>query len=179
MDKTPVAHLIKALAHQRGVPAFIKVCTSLMTGADRNDYIEELRALTGHAWTPGDDVFNPEIWRDYWIRTWGARGLLYVWDDSATDAVITGLADEHWRPAEMCLRVTARHEVALAGDGAAALLHHSLPRVRMQALRALALAGDTQHLKAVLDATYDGHPEVSRQAARTLDQMRKRLDTPQ
>ena len=44
------------------------------------------------------------------MRTWGARGLLHVWADSATDAVVRGLADEHWRPAEMCLKVAARHE---------------------------------------------------------------------
>ena len=41
------------------------------------------------------------------MRTWGARGLLHCWDDAATDAVVAGLGDEHYRPAEMCLKVSA------------------------------------------------------------------------
>lgn len=175
MESTPVPQLIKALAKRIGVPAFVAVCTDLMAGADRNKYVEELRSLTGHAWKPGDRIFNPESWGDYWIRTWGARGLLHVWDDSATDAIVAGLADRHWRPVEMCLKVTARHEVAGAGDGVAALLTHDLPRVRNQALRALALVGDTPHIAAVRAATLDAHPEVRRQAVRTLGQMCARL----
>jgi len=176
MGSTPVPHLIKALAKRIGVPAFVAVCTDLMAGADRNQYVDELRSLTGHAWEPGDRIFDPQSWDDYWVRTWGARGLLYVWDDGATDAVVTGLADPHWRPAEMCLKVTARHEVAGTGDGAAALLTHDLPRVRSQALRALALVGDTSHIEPVRDATRDIHPEVRLQATRTLEQMSGRMD---
>lgn len=176
MERTPVAQLIKALAERIGVPAFVATCTDLMAGADRNLYVEELRSLTGHAWEPGDNVFDLESWPDYWLRTWGARGLLHVWDDSATDSIVKGLADEHWRPAEMCLKVAARHEVAGAGDGAAALLTHELPRVRVQALRALALVGDTSHIEQVVAATHDVFPEVSRQAVRTFEQMSKRLD---
>ena len=49
-----------------------------------------------------------DVWQDYWVRTWGARGLLHVWDDAATGAVVAGLDDEEWRPAEMCLKVVAR-----------------------------------------------------------------------
>lgn len=73
------------------------------------------------------------VWKDYWLRTWGARGLLHVWDEAATHALAAGLDDEEWRPAEMCLEVVARHEVAGAGDGAAALAEHDLPRVRRAA----------------------------------------------
>ena len=111
-EKPPVAELIVGLAERIGVPAFVAVCTDLMGGADREEYVEELRGLTGHDWHPGDGVLDRSSWADYWVRTWGARGLLHVWDDSATSAVVAGLADEHWRPAEMCLKVTARHDVA-------------------------------------------------------------------
>ena len=121
--KPPVADLIVGLAERIGVPAFVAVCTDLMGGADREEYVEELRSLTGHDWHPGDGVFDRDVWHDYWVRTWGARGLLHVWDDSATSAVVAGLADEHWRPAEMCLKVTARHDVAGAGDAAAVARH--------------------------------------------------------
>jgi hypothetical protein len=178
MKEAPVPDLIKSLASRLGMPAFVAVCTGLMSGADRNDYVDELRGLTGHAWNPGDNVFDSQSWPDYWVRTWGARGLLHVWHDSATGAVVAGLSDEHWRPVEMCLKVSARHEVAGTGDGAATLVTHELPRVRIQALRALAVVGDTPHIPLVEIATNDPRPEVQRQALKTLDQMSRRLDFP-
>lgn len=176
MKEANLPDLIKSLARRLGVPAFVAVCTDLMSGADRNTYVEELRSLTGHAWNPGDNVFDPQSWPDYWVRTWGARGLLHVWDDSATEAVLGGLSDEHWRPAEMCLKVTARHEVADAGDLVVGWVGHELPRVRLQALRALAVVGDTGHVEVVRSATLDLRPEVRRQALLTLDRMEIRLD---
>ncbi len=171
-----MAELIADLAAQVGVPRFVAVCTDQMAGADREEYVDELRSLTGHDWHPGDGVFDRESWQDYWVRTWGARGLLHVWDDSATDAVVRGLADEHWRPAEMCLKVATKHEVAGTGDGAAALADHELPRVRAQAMRALAVTGDSEHLDVVRDHLDDEDAEVRKQAARALDALERRLD---
>ena len=92
------------------------------------------------------------------------------------DAVVTGLGDEHWRPAEMCLKVVAAHDVAGAGDGAAALAGHDLPRVRAAALRALAVAGDTEHVEAVQDRLDDPDAAVRRTAARSLERLARRLD---
>ena len=174
--KPPVADLIVGLAERIGVPAFVAVCTDLMGGADREQYVEELRGLTGHDWHPGDGVLDRDVWHDYWVRTWGARGLLHVWDDSASAAVVTGLADEHWRPAEMCLKVTAKHDVAGAGDAAAVLVTHELPRVRAQALRALAVAGDTPHVELVRDRLEDDDEAVRRHAERALEALATRLD---
>lgn len=175
-DKPPVAGLIVGLAERIGIPAFVAVCTDLMAGADREQYVEELRGLTGHDWRPGDGVLDRTSWADYWVRTWGARGLLHVWDDTATSAVVAGLADEHWRPAEMCLKVTAKHEVAGAGDAASQWLTHELPRVRAQALRALAVVGDTEHVDLVRERLEDEDEVVRTQAERTLTRMRRRLD---
>jgi len=175
-DRPPVADLIADLAARVGVPRFVAVCTDLLGGADRESYVDELRALTGHGWRPGDDVFDREVWHDYWVRTWGARGLLHVWDDGATDAIVAGLADTHWRPAEMCLKVAARHEVAGTGDGAVALADHELSRVRAQAMRALAVTGDTEHVPAVQAHLDDEDAAVRRQAARALAALERRLD---
>lgn len=171
-----MAELIAELAARLGVPRFVEVCTALMAGADREEYVEELPGLTGHEWHPGDGVFDRARWHDYWVRTWGARGLLHVWDDSASEAVVRGLADEHWRPAEMCLKVAARHEVAGTGDGAAVLADHELPRVRAQAMRALAATGDSEHVPAVRDHLDDPDEAVRRQAARALTALEARLD---
>lgn len=176
MGERDVSKQILALADRIGRKAFVDVCLNLMTGADRNLYVDELRSLTGHAWLPGDSIFDPKSWPDYWVRTWGARGLLHVWDDRATDAVVDGLADEHWRPAEMCLKVVARHEVGGAAEGAVRLLDHLMPRVRIQALRALAVVGDTEHFDAVLQLADDPDPAVSGQASRTISTMKMRLD---
>lgn len=175
-DRPPVAELIAGLAARLGVPRFVAVCTDLLDGAERESYVQELRGLTGHDWQPGDGVLDPEVWPDYWVRTWGARGLLHVWDDGATHAIVAGLADPHWRPAEMCLKVAARHEVAGTGDGAVALADHDLPRVRAQAMRALAVTGDTEHLDAVREHLDDDDAAVRRQAARALAALEKRLD---
>lgn len=177
-EKPPVAQLIAGLAERIGVPAFVAVCTDLMGGAEREEYVEELRSLTGHDWQPGDAVLDRGTWHDYWVRTWGARGLLHVWDDSATPAVVAGLADEHWRPAEMCLKVTAKHEVAGTGDGAALLVMHERSRVRVAALRALAVVGDTEHVGQVRAALEDADEAVRVQAERSLEQMGERLALP-
>lgn len=172
----PVPQLIADLAHLLGTHDFVVLCTELMGGADRHDHVAELRYLTGHPIDAGSPVLDPDVWGDYWVRTWGARGLLHVWTDEATSAIVAGLADEHWRPAEMCLKVTARHEVAGAGAGAAALAPHELPRVRGQALRALAVVGDVEHVEVVRERVEDPDADVRRQAARALDALARRLD---
>ena len=99
-----------------------------------------------------------------------------VWSDGASDAVVAGLSDEHWRPAEMCLKVAARHEVAGTGPWAARLATHALPRVRAQALRALAVVGDTEHADVVRRGLDDPDPAVRTQAARAWERMSARLD---
>ena len=178
MGERPVGELIRELASRLGMPAFTKVCVDLLEGAPREGHLDALPWLTGHDWAEGSDVRDQDVWHDYWLRTWGARGLLHVWDDSATGAVVAGLSDEHWRPAEMCLKVTARHEVAGAGDGAAALADHELPRVRAAAMRALAVAGDTEHVDVVRDRLDDPDEAVRRAAARALERLGRRLDLP-
>lgn len=170
----PVARLIAELADHLGVPAFVDVCTDLLAGAPRTAHLDELRYLTGHE--PGPVLLDESRWAPYWTRAWGARGLLHVWDDSATPAIVAGLGDEHWRPAETCLKVTSRHEVAGAADGAAALAGHALPRVRAQAVRALGVVGDTEHVDAVRAVLDDEQPWVRRHAARALERMAARLD---
>jgi len=166
---------IAELAHRIGRERFVAACVDLLGGAPRERYVEELRGLTLHPWNPGDASFDRTSWADSWVRSWGARGLLHVWDDSATEAVVRGLADAHDRPAEMCLKVAARHEVAGAGDGAAILARHARPRVRVQALRCLAATGDSEHVDAVRAALEDPDAEVRRQAHRAMRALAERL----
>jgi HEAT repeat protein len=74
----------------------------------------------------------------YWPRVWGARGLLYAWDDFAIPAIIRATADDAWRVREMAAKVIARRGVGDAMDAVAALREDSVPRVRTAAERAVA-----------------------------------------
>ncbi|MBS44853.1 MAG: hypothetical protein CMH83_17140 [Nocardioides sp.] len=175
-----VARATRALADRLGLPAYVAICTDLLGGAPRDAHLDALPALTGHDWGDGQPVRDPAQWKDHWLRTWGARGLLHVWHDSdgrATTAVLDGLGDEHWRPAEMCLKVAARHDVAGAADAALPLLGHDLPRVRAQVLRCLAVTGDPAdraHTGAVDAALDDPDPAVARQAERAAAALARR-----
>ena len=171
--------LVEELAGRLGEESFVAACCALLQGADREEHLPVLPYLTGMDFSAGAPTRDPASWKAYWPRTWGARGLLHHWSDRAAPDVLHGLGDEHWRPAEMCLKVCTRHEVGGAGDAAAGLSGHDLPRVRGQALRTLAVVGDTEHLPAVRARLADPDPGVRRQAARALDRLRERLDLPE
>jgi HEAT repeat protein len=174
----PVAVRIRELDDLVGRARLVEVCCDLLGGADRTAYVPELRYLTGHSWDAGDPVLDDAVWKDYWVRTWGARGLLYCWADSASGAIVRGLGDEHYRPAEMCLKVSAKYDVAGSGPGAAALTAHELPRVRANAVRTLGVVGDTEHVEAVLAVLHDPEEWVREHAARAYERMARRLDLP-
>lgn len=170
-DGTP-RELVTELAQRVGSEAAAGWCADLLAGADPADYVEMLAYLGCNCRAA---AFDPR-WHDYWHRTWGARGLLYVWADSAAATVVAGLRDEHWRPAEMCLKVAARREMGEAGPGAVLLATHELPRVRAAAVRCLGKVGDTEHVGTVAAATGDPDPQIRRAALHALDEMHVRLD---
>lgn len=93
------------------------------------------------------DVFSQvhsQPWLDnevnaYWLRVWGARGLMWNWDPRAVESIRAALADEAWRVREMAAKVVARNLVDEAQPQVAELVHDPVPRVRAAAARALAL----------------------------------------
>jgi hypothetical protein len=173
----PVGELVRELAAHVGVAATVGLCVALLEGADRNDHPDAMPYFTGVVFDEDSPIYYPSQWKDYWVRTWGARGLLYVWDDAAGPAVVAGLRDEHWRPAEMCLKVSTKRELGEAGPRAAELaVEGELPRVRVQALRTLGAVGDTEHVVVVRGRLDDEEQAVRRQAARSLTQLARRLD---
>ncbi|KRF18852.1 hypothetical protein ASG90_02865 [Nocardioides sp. Soil797] len=165
----PVGVLIPELAEHLGVAATVDLACDLLAGVDPEPFATEIVYLTGHEGAH-------DGWAPYWPRVWGARALMYVWDEAAAPAVVAGLEDEAWRVAEMCLKVSSRRELAAAGDAAVRLSSHELPRVRAQAVRVLGVAGDTEHLDAVRGAEADPDGNVRRAAVRALDLMSIRLD---
>jgi len=73
----------------------------------------------------------------YWFRVWGARGLLYAWEEWATPAVIQATTDEAWRVREMAAKVIARHRLGDAIAAVAGLRNDPVARVRAAAERAV------------------------------------------
>lgn len=74
---------------------------------------------------------------DYWLRVWGTRGLLWVWEDGALPALRTSLEDPSWRVREMAARVVARHVLGDLLQEVVGLEEDSNRRVRIAAERAV------------------------------------------
>ena len=169
----PPRELLALLAHEIGAEAAARACADLLAAEDEHDEAEILLFLGG---TAGQSVLDGGEWHPYWARVWAARGLLYVWTEAAAPVVVERLGDEHWRVAEMCVKVAAKREIGEAGPGVAALAGHELPRVRAAVVRALGIIGDTEHVEIVQAALDDDESEVRRAAARSLDRLARRLD---
>jgi hypothetical protein len=122
---------IRRLADQVGEAAVVAGCVAMLRGEDAADPVVAALGGRNARWlTDGERTA-------YWGRVWGARGLLYVFDDAAIPALAAAVTDEHWRVREMVAKVVARHRVdALAGP-VATLRADGVPRVRAAAERAL------------------------------------------
>lgn len=122
------------LACQRhGTAAVADACIRLLAGADIDPVMREMFG----------DQHSP-VWLDsdvnaYWLRVWGARGLMWNWDPRAVASIRTALADEAWRVREMAAKVVARNLVDDLQPEVVELQHDPVPRVRAAAVRALTL----------------------------------------
>ena len=86
---------------------------------------------------PHAGIITRDEVNDYWLRVWGARGLLWAWDDRAYDALLGALGDEAWRVREMAAKVVARHLIGDAAAAVARLQDDEVPRVRAAGSRAV------------------------------------------
>jgi hypothetical protein len=161
------------LARDVGEPEAARRCAAMLLAESPTDVADTLRWLGG---TAPQTLLPNSSWKPYWVRVWGARGLLYVWHDSCVVAVVQGLGDEHWRVAEMCLKVCAQREIGAGGPGVAALADSELPRVRSAVARALGLIGDTEHAAVVRHLLDDPDRAVQAAAETALTRMTERLD---
>jgi hypothetical protein len=159
--------LLAALRREIGESAAAACCAELLDGADPVDYADVLPYLGGNL-----------DWPDHWARVWGARGLLYVWTESAGTVVVAGLADPAWRVVENCLKVSTQRELSDAGPAAVGLTGHHRARVRAQAVRTLAAVGDTEHVVAVAALADDPEPTVRAATDRAMTRLIERLDLP-
>lgn len=72
----------------------------------------------------------------YWLRVWGARGLLWAGPGEDITGLRNALNDDHWRVREMVCKVVARHRIGNLLDSVAALESDPVKRVCAAAGRA-------------------------------------------
>lgn len=132
---------IAAECVRRGRAAVVAGCVRLVLGQDVDDGL--VLALAGPA---ARAVLDGESRADlrYWLRVWGARGLLWEWDDSAAPAVAVALRDPAWRVREMAAKIVARHLLGDALPIVAGLRDDPVPRVRAAADRAVVRLTDAR-----------------------------------
>ena len=99
----------------------------------------------------------------YWPEVWGARVLLYAWNDTATDAVLAGLQNRAWRVREMCTRVAAARNLP-AAPYLRELLTDDTARVRAAAARALGVLGTVDDVELLSTLFKDPEIDVRRAA---------------
>ena len=132
-DRTP-RQSIEAECGRRGRPAVVDACVGILDGAPIDDDL--LRVLAGPA--AESVIAGAEGGKDgYWPRVWALRGLLHVWSDEATPALLRATDDPAWRVREMAAKVVGRHAVGDALDAVVRLREDPRPRVRSAADRAV------------------------------------------
>jgi hypothetical protein len=124
---------VESACSRHGRQAVAQACVRLLAGAEID---QVMREVFGDRHSP--QWLENEV-NQYWLRVWGARGLLWNWDPLALEAVRTALTDEAWRVREMAAKVVARHLVDELQPEVVPLQHDPVPRVRTAAARALAL----------------------------------------
>jgi hypothetical protein len=109
----------------------------------------------------------------YWPEVWGARVLLYAWNDTATDAVLAGLQNRAWRVREMCTRVAVTRRLP-AAEFLRELLTDDTARVRAAAARALGELGTVDDVELLSALFKDPEIDVRRAAQQAKSVIEKR-----
>lgn len=126
---------IEAECARRGRIAVVAGCVRLLAGGDADDALVLALAGPGARRVLAGDRDDQR----YWLRVWGARGLLWAWQDDALPTLRTALADDAWRVRELAAKVVARHLLGDLLPEVAALRDDPVPRVRAAAARAVVL----------------------------------------
>lgn len=130
---------LEAACHTQGRASVVSQCIAILSHVEANPQF--LTVLAGPAAKTVLDGGAGGL-DGYWPKVWAARGLLHVWDDSATEAIIATAADPSWRAREMSAKVIAHHRVRPAIDAVMALLNDQNARVRAAAHRAFEAIAD-------------------------------------
>lgn len=166
-DDSPAERIAKVVA-ELGEDEVIARATALIAGLNAG---EEFLLAVGGRHAQGILDGAPPL---YWPEVWGARTFLYVWNDSATPAVLAGLGNQAWRVREMSAKVVSRRELAYPAE-VAALAADEVARVRAQAARALGEIGGAEQVDVLRSLLKDPEIEVRREAGGALKKLRAKL----
>ena len=115
----------------------VKACIDLLQGREVDGGIVYALGGPPARWAVAGGASGP----DYWLRVWALRGLLWLWDDTATSAVVSALSDDAWRVREMAAKVAGRHQVDDALEPLLMLRQDPVSRVRTSASKAIQSLG--------------------------------------
>jgi hypothetical protein len=161
-----------ALAVQKfGEPDVADRAAALLSGTNEG---EEFLLWVGGRHAKGILDGAPAL---YWPEVWGARTLLYAWDDAAATPVRVALANRAWRVREMCCRVVVARELPFTAE-LRLLLADEVARVRGNSARAIGAVGDYEDALEVRKLLKDPELDVRKQAGAALAQLAERLGRP-
>lgn len=159
---------LNTAAREEGEPSVARRARVLLEGGYEG---EDFLRIVGGTHAEGILSGAPAL---YWPELWGARALLYVWDDSAKRTVIAALGNQSWRVREMCAKVCAAREIGeIAEIGVLTTDEH--PRVRSAGARALAVRGNAESIDTLELLLRDYDKEVRRTAQQSIKALRERL----
>ncbi len=165
---SPLGERIDLAVARYGEDAFVTKVLGLLDGRNEGD---DVLLYVGGRHAQGVLDGAPAL---YWPELWGARALLHVWNDSATEAVLRGTTNRAWRVREMCLRACAERSIGSEKD-LAKLTSDENPRVRAAAARALAAVGGPDSEEIISRLLRDPQKDVRRAAGESLAQLKDRI----
>ena len=165
-EDTPAPRVAVAIT-SLGEDAVVERAVALLAGFNVG---EEFLLVAGGTHAQGLLDGAPPL---YWPEVWGARVLLYAWNDTAQDAVLAGLQNRAWRVREMCTRVAAARRLP-ATEYLRELLTDDTARVRAAAARALGELGSTEDLELLASLFKDPEIDVRRAAQQARSAIEKR-----
>lgn len=165
-DDTPASRVSAAVA-TLGEDGVVERAIALLAGYNVGD---EFLLVAGGEHAQGLLDGAPPL---YWPEVWGARVLLYAYNDTATDAVLAGLRNQAWRVREMCTRVAAARALA-AQPQLRELLGDEVARVRAAAARALGVLGSASDVELLTTLFRDPEVDVRRAAQQAIAAIEKR-----
>jgi hypothetical protein len=164
----PIEKRLAAAVELYGESVVVRRAISLLAG---NNEGEDFLLFVGGEHARGILDGAPVL---YWPELWGTRALLYVWDDTAAEAVSAALANQAWRVREMGARVAAARGLPVSAV-LAGLLTDEVARVRAAAARALGEVGSLDDIDGMRPLLKDPEIDVRRGAQQGIDAIRKRL----
>jgi hypothetical protein len=165
-DDTPATRVADAIT-TLGEDGVVERAVALLAGYNVG---EEFLLVAGGSHAQGLLDGAPPL---YWPEVWGARVLLYAWNDTAADAVLAGLQNRAWRVREMCCRVAAARHLD-AAEYLRELLTDETARVRAAAARAMGEVGSSADLELLSALFKDPEIDVRRAAQQGKTAIEKR-----